>query len=94
MGCIVELKNSSAQFEFNSHGAKQRILVDMLLKYGELDVVNLALALDTTTNKLQDILDGDYFFIGRQADDLSHLFLIFFGRTFFNKFTLIRNFFE
>ncbi len=94
MGCIVEFSESLLQFEFNSKGYSQKILVDMLLKYGELDIASLALALDASINELQDILDGNYFFIGEQANDLSQLFLIFFGRKFFKKFTLVRNFFE
>lgn len=94
MGCIVEFTESLLQFEFNSKGSKQKILVDMLLKYGELDIAGLALALDASINELLGILDGNYSFVGRQADDLSQLFLIFFGRTFFKKFTLIRNFFD
>lgn len=93
MGCIVEFSESLLQFEFNSKSNTQKILVDMLLKYGELDIAGLALALDTSVNELQDILDGNHFFVGEQANDLSQLFLIFFGRTFFKKFTLIRNFF-
>ena len=94
MGCIVEFSESLLQFEFNSKGNRQKILVDMLLKYGELDIADLALALDATISEIHDILDGNYFFIGEQANDLSQLFLIFFGRTFFKKFTLVRNFFD
>ena len=94
MGCIVEFSESLLQFEFNSKGNRQKILVDMLLKYGELDIAGLACALDASISELHDILDGNYFFIGEQANDLSQLFLIFFGRTFFKKFTLVRNFFD
>ena len=94
MGCIVEFSESLLQFEFNSKGNRQKILVDMLLKYGELDIAGLALALDASISELHEILDGNYFFIGEQANDLSQLFLIFFGRTFFKKFTLVRNFFD
>ena len=92
MGCIIEFSESLLRFEFNSKGANQKILVDMLLKYGDLDIDGLALALDTSINELQDILNDNHFFVGEQAHDLSQLFLVFFGRRFFNKFTLIRNF--
>jgi hypothetical protein len=94
MGCIIEFSESLLRFEFNAKGSKQKILVDMLLKYSEMDIADLALALDASVNELQDILDGNYFFVDEQANDLSQLFLIFFGRTFFNKFTLVRNFFD
>ena len=93
MGCIIEFSESLMRFEFNSEGNKQKILVDMLLKYGELDIAGLALALEVSINELQAILDGNHFFVGEQANDLSQLFLIFFGRTFFTKFSLIRNFY-
>ena len=92
MGCFVEFSNLLLQFEFDSNGNRQKILVDMLLKYSELDILGLALALDTSVTELENILDGNYFFIDEQANDLSHLFLIFFGRTFFKNFTLIRKF--
>ena len=64
MGCIVEFSESLLQFEFNSKSNTQKILVDMLLKYGELDISGLALALDASIEELQDILDGNRFFIG------------------------------
>lgn len=94
MGCIVEFNELSLQCEFNNEGKRQQILVDMLLKYGELDIACLASVLTSSINELQDIRDGKHFFTGEQANDLSYLFLSFFGRTFFKKFTLIRNFFD
>lgn len=94
MGCIIEFSKSLIQFEFNSNGNKQRILVDMLLKYGELDINNLASTLDISVYELQEICEGKHFLVGEQAHDLAQMFLIFFGQQFFNKFTLIRNFFD
>ena len=82
------------RFEFSSTGSKQRILVDMLLKYGDLTISDLASALDITVSELQDIHDGNHYLVGEQANDLAQLFLSFFGRTFFNKFSIIRNFFD
>ncbi len=94
MGCIVEFSESLIQFEFDSNGKKQRILIDMLLKYAEIDINALALNLDISIQELQDIHDGNSFLIGEQAHDLAQIFLVFFGRTFFKKFTLVRNFFD
>lgn len=93
MGCIVELKDPSLQFEFNNQGSKQQILLEIMLKYGTMSIDELAMMLNTPLDKLKEILAGNQYFVGQQADDLSHIFLMFFGRIFFNKFTLIRNFF-
>lgn len=93
MGCIVEFANSLMQFEFNCQGSKQKILVDMLLKYSEQDITTLASALDISVNELQDIYDSKHVLDAERANDLAQLFLIFFGRLFFTKFTLIRNFY-
>jgi hypothetical protein len=42
--------------------------------------------------RLHDICDGYGFLVGEQADSLAQLFLIFLGKNFFRKCTLIRNF--
>ncbi len=94
MGCIIEFSESLIQFEFHSTGNKQRILVDMMLKYGELDINNLALTLDISVHELQEMHEGTHFLVGEKAHDLAQMFLIFFGQQFFKKFTLIRNFFD
>lgn len=94
MGCIVELSKSLIQFEFNSDGNKQRILVDMLLKYSAISIDELALTLDISVDNLQAIYNGEYFLIGEQANDLAQIFLIFFGRVFFTKFSIIRNYID
>ena len=92
MGCIIEFTDTLLKFEFCSQGDKQKILVDMLLKYSEMDISALTSALGVSIKKLHDIRKGKCFLIGEQANDLAQLFLIFFGRTFFHKFTIIRNF--
>ncbi len=94
MGCIIEFSESLIQFEFHSNGIKQRMLVDMLLKYGDLDIENLAATLDISVDELQNICEGKHFLEGEQSHDLAQMFLIFFGQQFFKKFTLIRNFFD
>lgn len=92
MGCIIEFTESLLQIEFCSKGNKQKILIDVLLKYGEMNISELALAIDVSTKKLRDICNGRGSLVGEQADSLAQLFLIFFGRTFFRKFSIIRNF--
>ena len=92
MSCALEFPESSVKIDFCSKGNKQRILIDVLTKYGEMDINGLASVLEVPVKSLNDICEGDSFLVGKQADYLAHLFLMFFGKNFFRKCTLIRNF--
>jgi len=92
MGCIIEFSESLIQFEFNSHSDKQKILVDVLLKYSDMSIEDLASFLEVSVKKLRDIQTGKGLFRGERANDLAQLFLVFFGRIFFTKFSIIRNY--
>ena len=93
MGCIIEFADTLLKFEFCGQGEKQKILVDILLKYSGININDLTSELGISIKKLHDIRKGKYFLVGEQANDLAQVFLIFFGRTFFYKFTMIRNFY-
>lgn len=45
-----------------------------------------------SVEKLKNICDGEGFLVGEQADSLAQLFLMFLGKNFFRKCTLIRSF--
>jgi len=92
MSCLLEFPESSVKIDFCSKGNKQKILIDVLVKYGEMDINKLALVLDVPAKRLQDICDGDDFLVGVSADSLAQLFIMFLGKHFFRKCTLIRNF--
>jgi hypothetical protein len=92
MSCVLEFPESSVKIDFCSQGNKQKILIDVLTKYGEMDINSLASVLEVSTEMLNDISEGDSFLVGKKADCLAQLFLIFFGKQFFRKCTLIRNF--
>lgn len=92
MGCIVEFTESLVQVEFCSQGNKQRILIDVLTRYSDMDIDELASVLGVSAKKLRKISEGKSFLVGEPADSLAQLFLLFFGQQFFRKFTLIRNF--
>jgi len=92
MSCALEFSESLVKIDFCSKGNKQKILIDVLTKYSEMDIDRLASVLEVPVRKLNDICEGDSFLVGRQADCLAHLFLIFFGKHFFRKCTLIRDF--
>jgi hypothetical protein len=92
MNCTLEFPESFVKIDFCSKGNKQKILIDVLTKYSEMDIDKLALVLGVSVKKLHGICDGDSFLVGEQADSLAQLFLMFLGKHFFHKCTLIRNF--
>ena len=92
MGCSLEFSESLVKINFCSKGNKQRILIDVLTKYSEMDMNKLASVLEVSVKRLHGICDGYGFLVGEQADSLAQLFLIFLGKNFFRKCTLIRSF--
>ncbi|MFC3908732.1 hypothetical protein ACFORL_06535 [Legionella dresdenensis] len=92
MSCTLEFPESSVKIDFCSKGNKQKILIDVLAKYSDMDINQLASMLDVPVKKLREICNGNGFLIGEQADSLAQLFLMFLGKHFLRKCTLIRNF--
>jgi hypothetical protein len=92
MSCALEFPESLIKVNFCSKGNKQKIFIDVLTKYGEMDIKRLASVLEVSVNRLTDICEGNSFLVGEPADNLAQLFLMFLGKHFFRKCTLIRNF--
>lgn len=94
MSCVLEFPESSIKIDFCSKGNKQKILIDVLTKYSDMDINKLASVLEVPAKRLHNICNGNGFLIGEQADSLAQLFLMFLGKHFFRKYTLIRNFID
>lgn len=92
MGCVLEFPESSVKIDFCSKGNKQKILIDVLSKYSDMDINQLASMLDVPVKKLHEICNGDGFLVGEPADSLAQFFLMFLGKHFFRNCTFIRNF--
>ena len=92
MSCTLEFSESSVRIDFCNKGNKQKILIDVLTKYGDMDINRLASGLEVSVERLHNICIGYGFLVGKQADTLAQLFLMFFGKHFFRKCTLIRSF--
>ena len=92
MSCVLEFPESFVKINFCSEGSKQKILIDVLTKYDDIDLDRLASIIGVSVKRLKDICEGGSFLIGEQADSLAQLFLMFLGKHFFRKCTLIRNF--
>lgn len=92
MSCVVKFTELPFQFEFNTEGYRQKILVDVLLGYCGMDVEDIATALNISKSKVYRIHQSKQFLSGVEADDLGQLFLAHFGQIFFRKFSILRNF--
>jgi len=77
MRSIIEFSKPSIRFEFFCRCDKQKILIEMLLKYSELNLAGLASILNISIGLLQDVYVGADILRGKPADHLLQLFLIF-----------------
>jgi len=79
MGCIVEFSDPTNRFEFCTRDHKQKVFIDVLLRYSKMDIPHLAYILDTPVTKLRDVYYGKTFLAGKPAEELTQLFLVYFG---------------
>lgn len=93
MGCVVEgTEDLAYRFKFNNQHFKQSILIDMILRYEEKTINDLASAMDITADKLIDVYKGRDFLSESEADDLAQVFLVFFGNKICSKFSVRRSY--
>jgi hypothetical protein len=78
MGCVVEF-SKTARFDFCRNNGKQKIWIDAVLRYGELDLNGLSLVLDVSIIVLREVYKGSRFLERSKAEELAKLFLILFG---------------
>lgn len=77
MECIIEFNNPLVRFEFCCKERKQSTLIDILLKYAQLNLPDLASILDIPTTTLQNVYQNDEFLKDQAAANLAKIFLIF-----------------
>lgn len=78
MTCIIEF-SPQVRFEFCKNKHKQKLLVDALLQYSCWEISHLATAMHVSVKKLENVRLKKEFLNDNQANDLSQLFLLFFG---------------
>lgn len=79
MGCIVEFSEPRLRFEFAHDQDKQKTFINALLRYGKLDISDLASVLGVSKRTLCAVHDGAQFFDEDKADKLVKFFLMYFG---------------
>lgn len=76
MGCILEFDEPQIRYELRCQGKRQLMLIDILLKYAQIDLAGLASLLNVSLTTLKNVYNNK-FLEGQSATDLLRLFLIF-----------------
>jgi hypothetical protein len=79
MSCIVEFSESKIRLDFAKNKYKQKIWIEVLLKFTKADINKLAALLELPLDRLVEVHQGKAFFTSDSADRLAQLFLIAFS---------------
>lgn len=77
MSCIIEFKEPAVKFEFVCQYNKQKILLEMLLKYSQLNYSDLSCLLNTSILKLKSVYNGIEFLEAKISRNLIYLLFLF-----------------
>ncbi len=78
MDCMVK-REDTINFDFHCKKSKQKYLLEIILTYGEMDLMQLASYLGITTNVLLKVNQGLYYLAEEPAYQLAGLFLMLFS---------------
>lgn len=78
MACIIEF-DDGLRFDFVKNQFKQKIWIEALLKFSQININHLADILNLTVKDLMKIYRGEEYFSKEQAEDLGKLFLVMFS---------------
>lgn len=79
MGCIIEFQEPSVRINFRCNNMKQKIYLEILLKYSPLDITNISSILNIPKSKLYRVYLGKELLEGKVANNLACLLCIFLG---------------
>lgn len=77
MGCIVEFDNG-LRFDFAQNRCKQKVWLEVLLKFSKTNIDHLAYILDLPPETLIQVHRGSYYLEKEPAERLGQLFLVTF----------------
>ncbi|KTD17463.1 hypothetical protein Ljor_1769 [Legionella jordanis] len=77
MGCIVEF-NDGFRFDFAQNKCKQKLWIDVLLRFSKANIEHLAYILDLSVETLTQVYLGNHYLEDEAAKRLGHLFLVTF----------------
>lgn len=79
MGCIVEFTEPFIRFNFSQNQYKQKMLIDAMLTYSQLDVDALASIIEVTPDMVRKAHAGEVFLSKASGEELGKLFLLLFS---------------
>ncbi|MBA2711549.1 MAG: hypothetical protein H0U57_13285 [Tatlockia sp.] len=79
MSCIVEFSEPKIRFDFTKNQYKQKIWIEALLKFTQVDINKIATLLELPINRLVEVHQGRAFFTSDSVDRLAKLFLVAFS---------------
>lgn len=79
MECVVGQGELISRFKFCCKGKKQRLLIDVLLKYSGIAFNELTKILHVSDDILQDVYSGKRNFEMEDAENLILVFLMYFS---------------
>jgi hypothetical protein len=74
----IEFGNPTIKFDFCRNKVKQKIWIDAILRYGNLDLYTLAILVDIQLATLQKVHSGNIFLSDNETLRLAELFLLTF----------------
>ncbi|HDO7841038.1 TPA: hypothetical protein P5J72_000435 [Legionella pneumophila] len=78
MGCIIEF-NDGFQFDFVQNKCKQKLWIDVLLRFSKANIEHLAHILDLPIETVIQVHQGNLYLDEESAKRLGQLFLVTFG---------------
>ncbi|MGQ3891431.1 hypothetical protein [Legionella sp. CNM-4043-24] len=92
MGCAISFSDLQLYVDFFVEESNQKILIEILLQHSSMSIEKLAGDIGVSEGKVKDVCNNKDFLSGYHVDNLSQIFLRFFGEKFFRKFSIVRNF--
>lgn len=77
MGCILEF-NDGFRFDFTQNKPKQKLWIDILLRFSKSNIEHLAYVLDLPVETLVHVHKGSLYLGEEDASRLGQLFLVMF----------------
>lgn len=77
MGCIVEF-NDGFRFNFAQNKCKQKLWIEVLLRFSKSNIEHLAYVLDLPVETLVHVYKGNLYLAEEDASRLGQLFLVMF----------------
>ena len=77
MGCVIEVDDPPVRYELYFKQNRQKILIEILIHYADIDLKSIARELKISIKFLNDVHKGSSFLCEEKTNNLLQLFLLF-----------------